>query len=216
MTCLNSTFLIAFFPHGRDLNECCPNLLHFSHIDFWKSSSGVHNIFLVDTNNPYYCVWYCWRVSLPKSIFKFSLCPFFCCWFLNEFPCKYCILQFVYYQTADMTSCLHLAHCPTILCSGFCYLCSCKAMTWNGRMLCFSIKDYYSLRYTQICNWTSPYGVHDLEDFQIFSHSIYLHLLDMLRLSSYYDMKFLHAHLKLYSIQLRLKSLASNGPCDQK
>lgn len=62
----------------------------------------------------------------------------------------------------------------------------------------------------------SPYSVHDLEDFQIFSHSIYLHLLDMLRLSSYYDVKFLHAHLKLYSIQLRPKSLANNSLGDQK
>lgn len=100
-----------------------------------------------------------------------------------------------YCQTADTTSCLHLAHCPTILCYRFCYLCSCKAMTSNVRMLCCSINDYNSLRYTQICKWLSPYGVHDLEDFHIFPHSIYLHLLDVLRLSSYYDIKFLHAHL---------------------
>lgn len=169
---LNSMFLIAFFSTWQRAEQTdCPNLLHFSHIDFWKSSSVVHHIFPLDTNNPYYCVWYCGQVSLPKYS-KFSLCSFPCCWFLNDFlkllvSNEFPWIPLLFARTADYNLCVSLwQYCQT---------------ADTTRMLCCSIKDH-SLRYTQICNWLSPYGVHDLEHFQIFSHSIYLHLLDVLRL----------------------------------
>lgn len=110
---LNSMFLIAFFSTWRRSEQTdCPNLLHFSHIDFWKSSSVVHHIFPLDTNNPYYCVWYCGQVSLPKYS-KFSLCSFPCCWFLNDFlkllvSNEFPWIPLLFARTADYNLCVSL------------------------------------------------------------------------------------------------------------